>query len=173
MKILIADEHPLARMVLKRRLQSAFSDLELEEAESVEVLLKKSVKQKWDLIISDLFSPVQTGLSIIKQIKKRLPSVPVLIFTMVPVEQYAFKTLASGSSGYLTREDSSWELIKAVKTILSGKKYLPLIVSDMLEMYREERLIESKAKISSNWYFKLTKVLAEGKNIPNLKYNFC
>ena len=172
MKILIADEQPLVRMVLKRRLEAAFPNLELEEAENVEGLLKKSVKQKWDLIISDLFSPVHTGFYILKQIKKRLPSVPVLTFTMLPPEEYALRTVACGSSGYLTREDLSWELIKAVKTIVSGKKYLPLIVSDTLEMYHENRLRESKMKISASWYFKLPKVLAEGKNIPNLRYNF-
>jgi len=172
MKILIADEHPLVRMVLKRRLQGAFPNLELEEAESVEALLKKSMKQKWDLIISDLFSPAHTGLYILKQIKKRLPFVPVLTFTMFPPEQYAFGAVACGSSGYLTREDLSWELIKAVKKILSGKKYLPLVVSDILEVNYENRLKESKIKISSNWYFQLPKLLAEEKNLPSLRYNF-
>ena len=172
MKILIADEHPLARMVLKRILQGAYPNLELEEADNEGILLKKAMKQKWDLIISDLFSPMHASLYVLRQLKKKVPNVPVLTFTMFPAEEYALSCLASGSSGYLTRESVSWELIKAVKAILSGKKYLPLVVSDMLELGYENNLRDSKYKISMDWYFQLPKMLAEGNALPNLQYKF-
>lgn len=170
MKILIADANPLVRAVLRNKLQCGFRTIELEEVDNINLLLSKLSKRNWDLIITDLFTPLQTGLDVLKQIKKKLPTVPLLTFTKNLSEEYATKCILCGSMGYLTRENLSWEIIRAVRALLNGKKYLPPIVSDMFEINYEVKLIETKQKISTNWYFQLPNLLKSGKTSKELLY---
>ena len=71
MRILIADDHHLVRIALRYILTEAYPDIVLEEVDNTVALFKKAVKEKWDLIISDLSFPGQSGLEVLKQIKTR------------------------------------------------------------------------------------------------------
>jgi DNA-binding NarL/FixJ family response regulator len=72
------------------------------------------------------------GLDTLKEIKKEHPSLPVLIFTMYPEEQYAVRLIKSGASGYLNKESSPEELINAIRKIHSGRKYISPGIGELL-----------------------------------------
>src|ERR1700740_466470 len=111
MRILIADDHAIVRRGLKQLLLEEYPSAEIEEVGNAEELVKKTVKENWDLAICDLDMPGRSGLDALKQIKELSPHLPVLIMSMHPAEQYAVRVLKAGSFGYLSKDSIHDELI--------------------------------------------------------------
>lgn len=124
LRILIADDHEFIRKGLKQILFDEFTSLHIEEAEDTDSLLKLAFSGHWDIIISDISMPGVGGLEALYIIKERLPTVPVLLLSIYPEDQYAGNVLAAGASGYLNKDSAPAELVNATKIILSGQKYI-------------------------------------------------
>ena len=120
------------------------------------------MKEKWDLIISDISYPDGSGLEALKQIKAHSPKIPVLILSMHPTEEYAIRCITAGSAGYLMKDKISEELVTAIKQILSGRKYLNMEVAELLASYYENK---SKSDIHENLSdreYQIFKMLVDG-----------
>ncbi len=168
MRILIADDHKLVRTALRFILTEAFPKVEIEETDNTVDLFKKAIKDKWDLIISDLSFPGQSGLDVMKQIKQHAPKIPVLILSMYPAQEYAIRCITAGSSGYLTKENISDELIKAVNTILSGRKYLNLEVAELLASSYENKSKTDTHENLSDREYQIFKMLIDGVTMQDI-----
>lgn len=131
-KILIADDHAVVREGLKLILSEAEDFLVVGEAADGEEVLQMIEERDFDLLILDISMPGRSGLEILEIVKNRRPSLPVLILSMHPAEQFAMKALETGASGYLGKESIPEELIFAATTILEGKKYLPPDLANLL-----------------------------------------
>jgi two-component system invasion response regulator UvrY len=68
-----------------------------------ESLISKSLQGDWDVVICDLSMPGRSGLDALRQIRQSSPSLPVLIMSMHPEDQYALRVLKAGASGYLNK----------------------------------------------------------------------
>ncbi|MGC4034353.1 MAG: response regulator transcription factor [Chitinophagaceae bacterium] len=123
MRILIADDHEIVRHGLKRTLLEEFSFAEIHEARDANELVAKAIASEWTLIISDLAMPGGGGLAALKKIREIHATIPVLILSIYPEEQYALRALNAGASGYLNKDVAGEDLIKAAHKILSGKIY--------------------------------------------------
>jgi two-component system invasion response regulator UvrY len=123
-KFLIADDHSLIRKGLSTLLREEFPGAQVSEVTDSFALIKEAVVQKWDLIISDISMPGRNILETLKQLKKILPATPVLILSVHPEDQYVVRALKAGASGYLNKESHPEELLKAVRQLLQGKKYI-------------------------------------------------
>ncbi len=168
MRILIADDHHLVRIALRYILTEAYPDIILEEVDNTVALFKKAVKEKWDLIISDLSFPGQSGLEVLKQIKTHVPKTPVLILSMHPAQEYAIRCITAGSSGYLTKDNISEELIKAVDQILSGRKYLNLEVAEILASSYENKTKSNAHENLSDREYQIFKMLIDGLKMNDI-----
>ncbi|MBS1748763.1 MAG: response regulator transcription factor [Bacteroidetes bacterium] len=124
LKILIADDHEFIRNGIKQILFDEFDLLHVEEAADTEELLNLAFADEWDIIISDISMPGKGGIEALQIIKEQSPSVPVLLLSIYPEDQYADKVLAAGASGYLNKDSAPNDLVAVVKTILSGQKYV-------------------------------------------------
>ena len=124
LRILIADDHTIVRKGLKQILLEEFSNAVIDEVPDAEELIKKVMAEKWDVVVSDLSMPGRSGLDALQQIKSGYPDLPVLILSIHPEEQYALRALKSGAAGYLSKDTAPDELVKAVKKVLLGKKYI-------------------------------------------------
>lgn len=138
-RILIADDHAIVRRGIRQILVDGFSPLYIAEAEDTLMLIEKALAENWDIIISDLSMPGGGGLEAIRQIKQQKPDQPLLIVSILPEEQYAVKVLSMGASGYLNKDAATEELFHAVRTILSGRRYIQALVAEKLaETLRRE-----------------------------------
>ena len=79
---------------------------------------------KFDVIISDVSMPGKNGLEALKVITSEAPTIPVLVLSIHPEELYAIRVLKAGASGYLTKESAPEELVKAVRMVMMGRKYI-------------------------------------------------
>ena len=135
LKILIADDHAVVRNGLKNILVDGIGKNTFGEAQNGAEVLSLTQKQKWDIVIMDISMPGRNGLEILKDLKRTNRTLPVLILSIHPEDQYAIRALRSGASGYITKGSAPDELVKAVKKILAGDKYISADLTRKLPFY--------------------------------------
>ena len=165
MKILIADDHIVVRKGLRQIILDEFPFAEIEEVGDAEELIKKVMKSKWDIVISDLSMPGRSGLDSLVQIKESFPELPVLILSVYPEEQYGVRVLKAGASGYLNKDSAPEELIKAMRQVMLGKKYITPAVAEKLVSILNHPQEKQLHEQLSDREFEVLKLLAKGKSI--------
>jgi two-component system invasion response regulator UvrY len=131
-KILIADDHAVVRAGIRQYLETEPSIREIGEAATGKDALEQLRTREWDLVLLDIFMPDQSGLDILRHIQTDFPKVRVLILSGLPEKQYAVSVLRAGASGYLPKESAPEDLIKAVQTVLAGRRYVSAEVAELL-----------------------------------------
>ena len=167
-KVFVADDHALIREGIKN-LVSLENDIKLigETSNPFEVIdfLKKN---KCDIAILDISMPGKSGLDVLKEIISLIPEVKVLMMTMMPEEQFARRTFKNGASGYLTKESASTELIKAIRRIASGRKYVSESLAEKLANDLDDTLEKPLHEILSDREFQILKMMAKGQSQTNI-----
>lgn len=131
-KILIADDHAIVRRGLKQ-IFAEQADLQVAgEAENAAQVLELVRRQPWDIVVLDLSMPGNSGLDVLKEIKNIRPEMPVLILSVHPEDQYALRALRAGAAGYMTKETAPEELVKAVRKIHAGGRYVSASMAETL-----------------------------------------
>jgi two-component system, NarL family, invasion response regulator UvrY len=167
-KILIADDHTVVRRGLKQILLEEFPFAFIDEVGDAEELIKKVMKNEWDVIISDLSMPGRSGLESLQHIKQYHPKLPVLILSVHPEEQYAIRVLKAGASGYLNKDLAPEELVKAVNCVLSGKKYITASIAEKLASTLDLDGEKALHEFLSDREFEVLKFLAAGKSVSDI-----
>jgi DNA-binding NarL/FixJ family response regulator len=169
MKILLADDHQLVREGIKMLLKEEYQNAEIVDVSDSVDLMKKIMKEKWDVVICDIsMPPGDSGLEAIKSIKEHSPKTPVIILSMHAPDQYAVRAIKAGAMGYLTKGAASLELVKAVNQVLSGKKYLSPDVADVLADAFGNAGSEQSIENLSDRELEVFKLLASGKAISDI-----
>lgn len=132
LKFLLADDHAIVRRGLNQILRDEFSKAMITEVGDANEALDIISEQKFDLVICDISMPGTTGLDLFKRIKEIRPTQNILVLSMHKEEQYAVRALKAGAYGYLAKESAPEELIKAVRHILVGKKYVSSLLAGIL-----------------------------------------
>jgi DNA-binding NarL/FixJ family response regulator len=167
-KFLIADDHSLIRKGLSTLLREEFPGAEVSEVTDSSALLQEAVAEKWDLIISDISMPGRNILETLKQLKKILPNTPVLILSVHPEDQYVVRALKAGASGYLNKESHPEELLKAVRQLLQGKKYVSAEGAEKLAAAFGDDPNQLPHEKLSEREFDVLKRLASGKTVSEI-----
>jgi two-component system, NarL family, invasion response regulator UvrY len=168
LRILIADDHTIVRKGLKQILLEEFSGALIQEVPDAEELVKKVMAEKWDVVLSDLSMPGRSGLDALQQIKSSFPDLPVLILSIHPEEQYALRALRSGAAGYLSKDTAPDELVKAVKKVLLGKKYISQSIAEKLADSFSSTYQKQLHETLSDREFDVMKLLANGKSVSEI-----
>lgn len=130
--IIIADDHSVVRRGIKQILADE-ADMQVNgEAANADELMKMLDEQKWDLLILDITMPGKSGLDALIDIKQVKPELKILILSMHPEEEIALRALKSGADGYLNKESVPGELIRAIKKVLSGGKYISSALAEAI-----------------------------------------
>lgn len=168
-RIILADDHYFIRLGLIQILKDEYPDCDIKDVCDGDALFKEVVSSDWDLVISDLDMPGRGGLEVLEQIKSLKPNLPVLILSIYPENLYGVRVLKAGASGYISKNAVSEELIKAVKLISSGKKYITSDIAESLIKYDSQKLTH---ELLSNREFEIFKLLASGKTTSQISEIF-
>jgi two-component system, NarL family, invasion response regulator UvrY len=131
-KIFIADDHAIVRRGLKQIISETSDMIAAEEAENGVEALRKIYTNNYDVILLDISMPGLNGLEILRQVRKKKPSLPVLMLSVHSEENYAIRSLRAGASGYLTKESAPDELIYAIRKISKGGKFVNASLAEKL-----------------------------------------
>ncbi len=163
-KILIVEDHTIVRESIIKALSTKLPDVTFGEAENYSTAMEKVHKGRWDLLLLDICMPGRDGLDILKEIKACHPEVPILVLTMYPADQFAMRTIKIGAAGYLTKNTSLKELIKAINAILKGGQYITDSVAKMMTKELQYGSIESLHGTLTNREFQVLLLIASGKS---------
>lgn len=131
-KILIADDHAIVRQGLKQTVADQPDMIVAGEAQNAEETLKLVREKAWDVIVLDITMPDRSGLDLLIELKHIRPEMPVLILSMHSEEQFAVRALKANASGYITKQSAPKELIKAIRKVHRGGKYVSPSLAETL-----------------------------------------
>ena len=167
-KILIADDHTIVREGLKQIIVNTAGMVVTGEAANGQETLDLIRKNNFDVILLDIAMPEKDGLAILKQLKREKIELPVLVLSMHPEEQYAVRVLKMGASGYLTKSSAADELIKAIKKISTGKKYISDSLAEKLALDLDIDTEKLPHEYLSDREFQVLCMIASGKTVTNI-----
>jgi DNA-binding NarL/FixJ family response regulator len=167
-RILIADDHTVVRKGLKQILLEEYPSAVIDDVPDAEELLKKLLKNEYDIVISDLSMPGRSGLEALQQIKQHYPKLPVLILSVHSEEHYAIRVLKAGGAGYLSKDTASEELVKAVNRVLTGRKYITSSIAEKLAATLDHDNDKLSHENLSDREFEVLKLLAGGKSVSDI-----
>lgn len=122
--VIIADDHPIVRAGMKQILADFEDIFVAAEAGDGEDLLKKIGENRFDVVLLDITMPGMGGLETLKRVKALKKELPVLMLSIHDEEQFAMRTLKAGAAGYLTKGSAPDELVKAIRQVSKGRKYI-------------------------------------------------
>lgn len=131
-KVSIVDDHAVVREGLKKILAETTDIVVVDEASNGREVLKKLNKREYDVILLDISMPGQSGLDVLQELKEKRFKGFVLILSIYPEEHYAVRALKGGAAGYLTKESAPDELIRAIRKVAAGGKYVSSALAEKL-----------------------------------------
>ncbi len=176
-KIVIADDHAIVRegtrIILERE-----DDIEVVgEAADGEEAIKQILELKPDVAILDISMPKVSGIEVTRQIKKRLPSLAILILTAYDNDEYIFALLEAGAAGYLLKDVPGHEIVEAVRSVYSGESVLhPSIARKVIQraIMGTGKSTESRSAIDlSEREIEVLKLAAKGMTNKDIAEQLC
>ncbi|MGD0128764.1 MAG: response regulator transcription factor [Terriglobia bacterium] len=165
LKVLIADDHAIVRRGLIEILLHELKDPICGEAENAQQVLAQVRSQTWDLVILDVSMPGRSGIDVLSDVKREQPKLPVLVLSMHPEDQYGKRVLKAGASGYMNKNSAPEELIKAIRKVLAGGRYVSPALAEKLALDLSEDLAHLPHEALSDREFEVLRMIGSGKTI--------
>jgi two-component system, NarL family, response regulator NreC len=167
-RLLLVDDHAVVRSGLRMLLENE-RDMEIiGEAASAHEAIEAAMRLKPNVILMDIGLPDLSGIDATCEIKKRLPEVCIVALTIHEDEEYFFKMLEAGATGYVPKRAAPEELLTAIRAAATGQVYLypslaKLLVRDFLSGGRPASGEQPPSDLTGREQEVLT-YLAEGAN---------
>ncbi len=135
-KVFVVDDHPIVRQGLAQMVNREDDLMVCGEAEDASTVLQAIVSVKPDILIVDISLNGPDGLELLKNIRTRYPSLPVLILSMHDESIYAERALRAGANGYIMKHEAAEKVLGAVRQILNRETYVSdRVASKILQRY--------------------------------------
>jgi two-component system, NarL family, response regulator NreC len=176
-RILLAEDHTIVRQGLARLLIDQ-PDIEVVgEATDGRSAIEKALELKPDVVIMDIAMPFMNGIEAAKRIRKQLPAIKILILSMYSQEHYVHELLEAGISGYLLKDSSGGDIIRAIQAAMKDETFLSPSISKMVvESYLSPRKgvsREERFKVLSNREREVFQLIAEGHSTRKIADMLC
>lgn len=167
-KFLLIDDHFVVRSGVKGLLAELYKPCEIYEADDSTNAINQLKQRTYDLIMMDVQIPKNDMLGLMEYIHIKYPAAKVLMFSMSPENIYAKRFLKAGAKGFLSKDSTFEETIKAVNLVLNNRKY----ISEMLaETLAEDTLSDSPTnpfdKLSAR-EFEIASMLLDGQGLSDI-----
>jgi len=163
--VLLVEDHTIVRQGLKRLLEERGITVVGEAGDGYQAVRVAKEKHP-DIVIMDISLPKLGGIDATRRIKKELPGTKVLMLTIHSEENYIFKSLDAGASGYLLKDTVADELVNAIEVVERGEIFVsssipPRVVDEYREMVRKGKKIDEFSKLT-NREREVLKLISEG-----------
>ncbi|MCS6297866.1 MAG: response regulator transcription factor [Nitrospira sp.] len=166
--VLLGDDHALFRRGARDFLLQNFAPILVEEAECGAEMIRLAETMPWDVCVMDITMPATSGIDLLCDLMRIQPTMPVLALTMHPESLYAARMIRAGARGYLNKAASSDQLVAAVNTLLSGKKFITPRVAECLAEAVARESLHAPHELLSNREFQVFLMLASGKALKEI-----
>ena len=167
-RLVIADDHVMIRQALARALNDVEALEVVGQASTAEEALNLMAQLAPDVVLMDIGMPGMGGLAATEAIRRDYPRVAVLILTIHDREDYLFKALQAGASGYILKGAELDELVEAVQAVARGRTYifpslLPKLVADYVQRGERGGAEADELHRLTSRELEVVRLIAEGK----------
>jgi DNA-binding NarL/FixJ family response regulator len=171
-KVIIVDDHPVVRRGLKQIIEDEPDMKVAGEAKTAGECFSLVQKTDCTLVVLDITLPDRNGFDVLKQLKYEHPNLPILILSVHPEDQYGLRFIKAGASGYLMKEGAPEELVKAIRKVNTGGKYVSASLAEKLVSHLGA-LDEPPHENLSDREFQILCMIAQGKSLKNIAGELC
>ena len=167
-KITIVDDHSIVRSGLVKILKEESDMMILAETSGYAELFASLKNSRPDIILLDISIPGKNGLEILKEVKQYYPAVKVLMLSMHPEDRFAVRAIKAGASGYVTKESASEELVRAIRQVYNGGKFITPSLTEKLVNYFEILGNKPEHEKLSDRELQIMNMIASGKKVKEI-----
>jgi len=162
-RVLLADDHSIVRAGLCRIVEESGDMTVVAEAADGKKALQQARKSRPDVAVIDISMPEFDGLEVTARLVDEIPGLPIIILTMHEEEQYVVRAIESGAMGYITKKSAPEQLVKAIRKVLAGQRYLSPEATESLAL-RVARGAQGQSPLDSlsNRELQVLRRLAQG-----------
>ena len=166
--VLIADDHAMVRAGLRLYLEQDRSIDTIAEASTGSDTLNQLRRGHWDLVVLDINMPDRSGLDILRHIRSSHPDTRVLVISGFAEKQYGIIVLRAGAGGYIAKDQPPEEFLRAVRTVLAGRRFVSAELSDMLVNALDEPSNQPIHSVLSQREFQIMCKLSVGRTVTEI-----
>ena len=149
--VMLVDDHKMLREGIKQLLEFDSEIKVISSAQTGKECLSLLEENKPDIVLLDINLPDTSGIKLIKDIKKRSKTIKVMMLTVHNEVEYLVDSLDGGADGYILKDSGAEELIKAIKFIYNGERYIepsliPSLNARLVQLETETDMVKSLTK---------------------------
>lgn len=138
------------------------------EAVDGDEVLELALKTEWDVLVLDLSMPGRTGIEVIQAMRDLKPTLPILVLSMHPEDQYAVRLLKSGIAGYLNKDVALENLVIAIRKVVAGGKYISAELAERLAYDLVGSNNKTPHEALSDREYRVLCLLGQGKTVTQI-----
>ncbi|BFM07446.1 UvrY/SirA/GacA family response regulator transcription factor [Halioxenophilus aromaticivorans] len=171
-KILVVDDHDLVRLGFVRLLSDVDGFEVVGEADSGEKAVAMARELKPDIVLMDVKMPGIGGLEATKKLLNAHSQIKVIAVTAVDDNMYATRLMQAGAFGYVTKGTAFTEMVKAIKTVSSGKPYMSNSVAQQMALKSYSKETASPFELLSERELQTALMIANGQKAQTIANTF-
>ena len=171
--VLIADDHAMVRAGLRRWLEQDAAIDTIGEAMSGTETLERLRESPWDVVVLDINMPDRSGIDILAHIRTGYAKTRVLVISAFSEKQYAIYALRAGAAGYLAKDQAPEDFMRAIHTVLAGRRFVSATLAEMLVGALDEPADQPLHSMLSQREFQILCKLAVGRSVSEIARELC
>jgi two-component system, NarL family, invasion response regulator UvrY len=173
LSVIITDDHPLVRSGICRMLAEQPDLNVVAQCRSGKEALAALKTQPCHVLLLDLSLPDMSGLDVLKAARTHHPSVAVLVLSGFPERQFGMNVLRAGANGFVSKSVDDLELLRAIRTVARGGRYVGPELADMLVNGMNGNPDQPAHNVLSEREFQIFCKLAEGRSVTDIANKLC
>ncbi len=172
-KVLLVDDHELVRLGIKRLLQDINGMKVVGEVSSGEEAIRLAKELLPDVVLMDVQMPGIGGLEATRKMIRHNPDLKILALTVCDDEPYPSRLLQAGAAGYITKGCDPDEMIRAIRTVHSGQRYISSEIAQQLALKRFAKDEDSPLDILSERELQIMLMITSGQKVQEISEKLC
>ena len=167
-RLLVIDDHTIFREGLKRLLAEQVGFDVVAEASDAAIALRRLREEQFDVALMYVYMPGRSVFEMLPSFKAERPTLPIVVLSMYPAEQYALRAFQAGAAGYVTKDMDAGELVDSIRKAAQGGRYMSPIVVDQLLDARERSPDTAAHKLLSPREYEIMLLIVRGTKLTEI-----
>jgi DNA-binding NarL/FixJ family response regulator len=167
-RILVVDDHAIVRQGLRQVIAEAPGMRVVGEAANGQEALELARQLELDVAIVDISMPGRGGLEVLKDLKAEHPGLALMVLSMHAEEQYAIRCLRDGASAYLTKGSTPEELVRAIRAVAAGRRYVTPSIAERLAEHLDQDAARPPHERLSDRELQVLVLIGKGRSVADI-----